>query len=173
MGAAFAISPVFAAWLSPAALGMVFAPVFSIWSGSTAGGDRFARAGLLSTPEEAAPPASFTAARRLDAAYAAVRPATLLELLSTRTKRAARAAIVDSLWPLDRHGVHVPLATAVAKAERHGIDPEALDAMGPSERMALLNDPAALERVSRHLNGRTRKAPLVNLRPGPRRRRSA
>ena len=60
--AAFAISPVYAAWLSPAAFGMLLAAPLSWMSGLARWGAFTRRKGLMLTPEETHPPASLLAA---------------------------------------------------------------------------------------------------------------
>ena len=65
---AFAVSPALMLWMSPVLLGLLLAVPLAWGTASTAAGRFLARAGLLQTPEEVAPPAVVAEARamRLD-----------------------------------------------------------------------------------------------------------
>jgi membrane glycosyltransferase len=144
LGAAFAISPVFAAWLSPAALGMVLAPVLSWVTGSAAAGQAFRKAGLLLTPEELRTPDCVEKSRQIASSNAYEVPALAAIIADPRARR-ERTPFVDPHWALGEGEVHPPLAIASAKAARYGLTGDSLHHLDKAERMALLNDPAALE----------------------------
>ncbi len=60
---AFAVSPALMLWMSPVLVGLLLAVPLAWGTGSTAAGRFLARAGLLQTPEEAAPPPVVSEAR--------------------------------------------------------------------------------------------------------------
>ncbi|ADM09057.1 periplasmic glucans biosynthesis protein MdoH [Parvularcula bermudensis HTCC2503] len=144
--AAFAISPIFAAWLAPASIGMMLAPLLSKLTGSSALGGAAQRAGILITPYERDVPASVAAVTAREPSYAVLTAPDLNGLMADRYSRDQRAGLVDSLWILPPRTVHVPLATAIAKAEWLKDSETPLDdLLDDTEIMALLNDVTALE----------------------------
>ncbi len=145
---ALIISPVFAAWLAPATVGLIFAGHLSYWTGSRAAGESFARAGLLKTPEEMDPPASYRSARDAADAYADLQAPPFAAVLEDDALRAARAGLADAKWPLAEKEVHPPLAIAVARAELFETPAAYAAALAQNEKIALLNAPSALSRVS-------------------------
>ncbi|MEE2692823.1 MAG: glucans biosynthesis glucosyltransferase MdoH [Pseudomonadota bacterium] len=151
---ALLISPIFAAWLAPAMVGLILAGPLSYWTGSNELGAAFARAGLLATPEEIDAPSSFGAARRAAEAYRDVAPPRFVDLLASESADKERSALADPRWPLAEGDVHAPLALAVARADLHD-DPAAYAAALPkAEKLALLNAPDALAAVRQTLRRR-------------------
>ena len=147
MGAAFAISPVFAAWLSPAGVGLVLAGPLAAWTGSLKAGQAFRRAGLLVTPEEAAMPRSVSDANETRKDYAELPVLSFADLVADHMERGRRAILADPHWRLDLHQVHEPLAHALARAETVEGPDSLAHILKPSEQLALLNHPERFDRA--------------------------
>lgn len=145
---ALAISPVFAAWLAPATVGMILAPLLSILTGSERVGTALRRWGILLTPEEVRRPASVRRSNDEAASMGPLEPFPLTALLTDEARRQRRSPLVDPYWNLGEGEVHVPLATAIAKAHRYG-GKAALAHLSDKEAMAILNAPASLDELSR------------------------
>ncbi|MEE4208252.1 MAG: glucans biosynthesis glucosyltransferase MdoH, partial [Parvularcula sp.] len=145
LAAAFAISPVFAAWLSPAAIGMVLAPLLSWATGSEVAGRAFRRAGLLLTPEERTTPLSVRRSREMAEAPTVYQRPTFAALIGDAAARRNRAGIADPHWDVPEGEVYPPLAMATAKASRYGLRARSAAYFSAPERMALLNAPSSLE----------------------------
>lgn len=146
---ALSISPVFAAWLSPAAAGLILAGFISTWTGSNIAGGFFRRAGIMATPTEKSSPRSYALASDIYEAYADLTAPSFLQLLRDETLQDRRTPLIDAHWPLATGDIHSPLATAVARAQKI----ESLDllasALSPAEKMALLNAPTELSDITR------------------------
>ena len=153
--AAFIISPVFAAWLSPAALGMVLAGPISLWTGSGSAGARARKMGLLAIPEESDPPRAYSSAMSAKAQYDDVEPPRLADLVTSPTRLDRRAALVDTHWPLAPGQVHEPLAIAGARMDLFSTPAEGFEHLTRAETLSLLNDPAALRRVAEAYRARS------------------
>ncbi|MEQ8935160.1 MAG: glucans biosynthesis glucosyltransferase MdoH [Amphiplicatus sp.] len=148
LASALIISPVFAAWLAPATIGLIFAGLLYYWTGSRAAGLGFRRAGLLVTPEEIEPPASFRNARDAFSAYADLQAPSFAAVLEDEALRQSRAGLADTRWPLAEKEVHPPLAMAVARAELFDEADAYAAALAANEKIALLNAPRSLAKVS-------------------------
>ncbi len=144
---AFAISPVFAAWLAPATIGMLLASTLSYWTGRTRSGDFALRMNLLESPEERDPPQSYLDSVASRPAYQDLSAPSLVSLFSDRILRHRRTHVVDTHWPLADHEVHTPLAIARARANRVSTIGEYIKALEPKEKLALLNSPGDLDAV--------------------------
>lgn len=145
---ALAISPVFAAWLSPAAVGLIFSIPISKWTGSTRAGEAFRRAGLLLTPSEIDPPISYSEARRRHGTLRTLSAPTFLSLLRDPVLRERRLPMIDARWPLAPAEIHAPLVIGREKALTIG-RPEEIDRLlADEEKIALLNAPAVLQAIS-------------------------
>ncbi|MCK5748479.1 MAG: glucans biosynthesis glucosyltransferase MdoH, partial [Oricola sp.] len=114
---ALIISPIFAAWLSPAALGLIFSIPISKATGSVRAGKAFRKLGLLVTPAEVDPPPSYVAALESDNAFRDLNPPPFAALLRSRGLRDRRAGLVDGHWALAEADVHSPLVIGAAKAK--------------------------------------------------------
>ncbi len=136
---AFVISPVHAAWLAPATIGLIFSAPVSYVTAKRSSGIRARRAGLLVTPHDTQPPPSRTAALEAREQFAGLRPNTLWSLLLEPHEVQRRSFMVDPFWPLEAREVHVPLAVALAKANKAGTVQDFIAALAPKEKMALLN----------------------------------
>lgn len=145
--AALIISPIFAAWLLPASLGMIFAIPLSYWSGKSLKEDGWL-ANVLATREDITPPASFTDALAVRHRYGKLASLSAERVLSEPDMAALHTRMVDTVWPLDANEVHVPLAIAEAKIARAETLDGYLLALSAKERMALLNSPNTMGRVS-------------------------
>ena len=144
---AFAISPIFAAWLAPATIGMLLAATLSWWTGRTKSGDFALRMNLLESPEERDPPQSYLDSVASRPAYQGLSAPSLANLFSDRNLRNRRTHIVDTHWPLAHSEVHTPLAIARARANRVSTIGEYITALEPKEKLALLNSPGDLDAV--------------------------
>lgn len=147
-GAAIAISPIYAAWLAPATIGLIFsAPIIHLTSGKGAGrlGARF---GGLVTPVSISEPACYFRAKQLRPSFTNLQPDRLQSLLVDRDRQLARHALVDPHWPLARNEVHIPLAMARARAERAASIYELTSFLSRAETMALLNSNRDLHAIS-------------------------
>ncbi|MFH1518157.1 MAG: glucans biosynthesis glucosyltransferase MdoH [Pseudomonadota bacterium] len=144
---AFAISPIFAAWLAPATIGMLLAATLSYWTGRTKSGDFARRMNLLESPEEIEPPQSYLESVADRPAYHNLDVPSLTHLFADRNLRNRRTHIVDTHWPLAHSEVHTPLALARARANRLATIDEYISALEPKEKLALLNSPGDLDAV--------------------------
>lgn len=147
-GAALAISPVFAAWLAPATLGMMFAAPLSYALGKQVG-DGSLTGRLLATQESRDIPISFAASVEARSHYEDLQPVSIETLLADRQIFRGHRTLVDQYWPLAEDEIHVPLATAVARASKAETLDAYLSALSKPELMALLNSPTSLARVRR------------------------
>ena len=151
---AFAISPIFAAWLAPATIGMLLAATLSWWTGRTKSGDFALRMNLLESPEERDPPQSYLDSVASRPAYQGLSAPSLANLFSDRNLRNRRTHIVDTHWPLAHSEVHTPLAIARARANRVSTIGEYITALEPKEKLALLNSPGDLDAVIEQYDAR-------------------
>ena len=151
---AFAISPIFAAWLAPATIGMLLAATLSWWTGRTKSGDFALRMNLLESPEERDPPQSYLDSVASRPAYQRLSAPSLANLFSDRNLRNRRTQIVDTHWPLAHSEVHTPLAIARARANRVSTIGEYITALEPKEKLALLNSPGDLDAVIEQYDAR-------------------
>lgn len=136
---AVVISPIHAAWLAPATIGLILSAPVSYFTARSSAGRKARAAGLLATPHDAMPPASATASIAARAAFGGLRPNTLQSLLQEPHDIHRRSYMVDPYWPVAHGDVHVPLAVARARAEKAASIPEFVSLLKPSEKMALLN----------------------------------
>ncbi len=147
LGAALAISPVFAAWLSPAAVSLLLAGPISYWTGSTSAGRKFRKSGLLLIPEEINVPNVVSRLESLRSSFTApTPPASVGMFLSDVPNRAYHAEIVDPVWPLPDGDIYPPAAMAAARLETGSTFNDAWARMQRDEKMALLNRPDLIER---------------------------
>ncbi|WP_084398877.1 glucans biosynthesis glucosyltransferase MdoH [Henriciella aquimarina] len=160
---AVAISPVFAAWLAPATVGLILSAPITWWTGLRSAGDSARKAGILVTPSDLDAPPSFQTSQDARGNFRTVHPPQLSGLLMDREAQARREFLVDPYWPLDRYEVYEPLALARARAERATSVRDYLGALTTKEKMALLNSCADLRALSirftplRKASTRTRK----------------
>lgn len=136
---AMIISPVYAAWLAPATIGLLLSVPLSYWTAKKSAGRFFWRIGALVSPAEVELPASFTAAQQAQERFRDLRPADLYTLLLDQVKQKRRCALVDTHWLLPRNDVHVPLATARARTEHADSAADYVASLSRSEKIALLN----------------------------------
>ncbi len=147
LGAALAISPVFAAWLSPAAVSLLLAGPISYWTGSAAAGRRFRKSGLLCIPEEINVPDAVSRVTSLRSGFSLSAPAASVgAFLSDTASRARHAEIVDSVWALPEGEIYGPAAMAAARLESASTFNDAWARMQRDEKMAFLNRPDLIER---------------------------
>jgi membrane glycosyltransferase len=146
--AAGAISWRLLAWMSPALLGLVFAAPVSAFVGSARAGRGLARLGLLTTPEECAPPPLAAAAEREAAALRARAPAPkgLGPLLADPDALARHLAWLDAATSRRPGDPDAALAGALLRLA-DGADPAELP--GP-EAYAVLASPPTIRRLARN-----------------------
>ena len=147
-GSAIAISPVYAAWLAPATVGLILSAPLSYYTAKVAAGRKARRMGLLVSPRELDLPESVRLAMQVKPGFADVKANRLLSLLLDQREQQKRAYLVDPFWPLERNDVHIPLATARARADRAGSLTEYVSTLSRSEKMALLNSCQDMQGVS-------------------------
>jgi membrane glycosyltransferase len=145
---ALVISPVYAAWLAPATIGLVLSVALSFWTAKRSMGQRLRRHGALVSPAEVNPPASFAAAQAAHAEFANLNPSSLQSLMLDEASQHRRSLIVDPRWVLARNDVHVPLAVARARAETSSTIKEYISSLTKAEKIALLNSCKDLKLVS-------------------------
>ena len=148
-GAALAISPVFAAWLAPATLGMIFAAPLSYVLGKQVPDESWTGR-LHATQESRETPVSFASSVEARENYADLHPSSIEAMMADRQLFRRHRTLVDQHWPLNDDEIHVPLATAVARASKAETLEAYLSALSRPELMALLNSPTSLARVRRH-----------------------
>lgn len=136
---AVVISPIHAAWLAPATLGLILSAPVSYFTAKSRAGRKAKEMGLLATPHDGTPPASSTASIAARAEFGRLRPHTLQSLLQEPHDIHRRSYMVDPYWPVAHGDVHVPLAVAQARAEKAASIPEFVSLLKPNEKMALLN----------------------------------
>ncbi len=136
---AVVISPIHAAWLAPATLGLILSAPVSYFTAKSRAGRKAKEMGLLATPHDCTPPASSTASIAAREEFGRLRPHTLQSLLQEPHDIHRRSYMVDPYWPVAHGDVHVPLAVARARAEKAASIPEFVSLLKPNEKMALLN----------------------------------
>ena len=118
--AAYAVSPVFLAWMSPVVLGLVLAIPVSAITAWQALGKAVRRLGLLVTPEEIDPPAVLRRANELTCAWATTRPqmTDVLARLARDAQLRALHAMLLPTTPEQRQGEYdVDLLLGLAKLD--------------------------------------------------------
>ncbi len=148
MMAAIAISPIYAAWLAPATIGMLLAGPLSYWTSKESAGQAARRAGLLVSPVEVRLPDSVSQAWADVPAFASLPKTDIISLLRDRAQQRTRRHLIDPYWPLQRHEVHTPLALARARAARVLTLDDYLSAVSRAELMAILNSSQDMESIS-------------------------
>ncbi len=153
---AIVISPVHAAWLAPATIGLILSAPVSYFTAKSSAGQKAKAAGLLATPHDASLPLSCAASMRVRGEFDGLRPHTLLSLLLEPHDIHRRSYMVDPYWPVSYGDVHVPLAVARARAEKATSVAEFVGLLKPNERTALLNSCKDMRSLSfRFLSVRT------------------
>ncbi|MCI0466080.1 MAG: glucans biosynthesis glucosyltransferase MdoH, partial [Beijerinckiaceae bacterium] len=145
------ISPSLVAWMSPTILGLILAILLSWGTGLLSVGLAFRRAGLLMTPEERKTPPVVARANQLAADFAALAAGNVTGLPALCVDSNFRAFHVANLprRPKRRHGNISPeWALADAKLSDAETLEEAISWLHPKERMAVLQDPELISRLT-------------------------
>ena len=140
-------SPTLAAWMSPTLLALIFAVPISKASGSHWLGRRLRKLYVMLTPQEAFPPDTLRAARRLAHYFPAGLPSNALITLAGDNELCD--AHITSLEPGERGRGSFDADTALATAklgEAKSLD-ELASWLAPAERMCVLSDPGLLDRA--------------------------
>ena len=145
---AIAISPIYAAWLAPATIGLIFSAPITYLTSRRSLGHWARKAGGLVTPADIAVPVPYETAQSFRSVFLALKSEGLISLLHDRGRLQARDVLVDPYWPLARSEVHPPLATARARSQRAASAYELVAMLTPAEKMALLNSTEDLEAIS-------------------------
>ncbi|WP_412760004.1 glucans biosynthesis glucosyltransferase MdoH [Methylobacterium guangdongense] len=148
--AAFAIATSLFLWMSPTIVGLVLAIPISWASGQLGLGLALKNRRLLGTPEEAAPPAIATRASALAARNAArgFDDADALAALNADPNLAtAHTRMLPPGRARPRGAIDPDRTLAAAKIEEAEAVTEAMAWLTPRERMALLHDPALVDRL--------------------------
>ena len=103
---------------------------------------------MLVSPSELHLPNSYKSARDVREKFTALNSPSLLSLLLDQRRQQKRGYVIDPYWPLDRDEVHIPLATARARADRMSSLSDYVAALSTSEKMALLNSYSDMHNVS-------------------------
>lgn len=149
--AAIIISPIYAAWLAPATIGLILsAPITYLTSRP---GREMPGASLpsMTTPADVAPPESFLTAHDARSLFSKLPSQQFSDLLVEDAQQQRRELIVDPFWPLAKHDVYPPLAMAKARVEHGGSASEIDGLLSKAEKMALLNSPADLRVIHNRL----------------------
>jgi membrane glycosyltransferase len=150
--AAYAVSPVALAWMSPVILGLVLAIPVSAITGWPAVGKAVRKCGLLVTPEEIDPPAVLRRANELIAGWDTLRPLVtdaLARLASDAPLRALHAMMVSST-PERHKGEHdVDVLLGLAKLDDAESLEEASALLSSREKLAVLGNRTGFERLCR------------------------
>ncbi|MCK0209708.1 glucans biosynthesis glucosyltransferase MdoH [Starkeya koreensis] len=156
-GAALAISLPLFLWMSPVVLGLAIAAPLVAWTARSAAGARFARWGLLATPEEREPPPVLRRANEIaDQLEAATLPGDAVHALLKRPELLAAHLAMLPHGGRRLAGDHAPeRLVARAKLDDAGCLDEALAALTPRETAAALGDAEALDRLLRLRDGET------------------
>jgi membrane glycosyltransferase len=150
--AAYAVSPVFLAWMSPVVLGLVLAIPISAVTGWQALGKTVRRLGLLVTPEEIDPPAVLRRTNELTGAWTTTRPqlTDALVRLARDAQLCALHAMLLPITPEQRQGEYdVDLLLGFAKLDDADSLEEAATLLSNREKRAILGSRAGLERLCR------------------------
>jgi membrane glycosyltransferase len=150
LASAFLVVPALAVWMSPVILGLLLAIPLAVLTGSAAAGRALRRAGLLVTPEEAAPSGVLRAT--------AQHRARLLKLDGGGNEAVTRLASDDALLALHRRllpprrrhrqgNPDLALATGMAKLSSAGDLAAALALLDGREKAAALGNVAGLTRL--------------------------
>ncbi|MFC6200077.1 glucans biosynthesis glucosyltransferase MdoH [Ponticaulis profundi] len=136
--AALAISPIFAAWLAPATLGMVFSIPLSYYLGKSI------RKDVIESDFEI-----YLSALGRRAHYANIPVSNAKDVLLSKALQTKRLAYIDDVWPLEGLEVHIPLATAEARLQRAGDVDTFTSALSRNELMAVMNSPRVSSRIQK------------------------
>lgn len=142
---AIAISPIYAAWLAPATIGLVLAAPVSYWTSRDMAGRAARKMGLLVSPVEIALPDAVRDSREATKAFHGLPAPDVAAIMQNRSRQRVRRPLLDPYWPLQRHEVHAPLALARARAGRILTVEAFLEAVSKDELMAVLNSAQDLE----------------------------
>jgi membrane glycosyltransferase len=147
-GGAWAVSPYLAAWMLPVVLGLLLAIPLATLSGERRAGWALRRLGLLRTPEETSPPSVLARAMELTREHeAAQHTDPLAHLLGDATLQAAHRAMLPPPRQPRIDPVDVTLLVARAKLDEAECLTEVWNGLSRAERLAVLTDEPALERL--------------------------
>lgn len=143
-GSALAISPIYAAWLAPATVGLILSAPVSYWTAQRSTGSGAA----LVSPSDVNIPAAFQMAQNAQSDFAHLKASRLISLLLDQRAQQERLYIVDPYWPLERGEVHAPLALARARLEKAVSVQDYVLSLSRAEKMALLNSSKDLQNIT-------------------------
>ena len=133
-------------WMLPVVLGLGLAIPLASWTAKRSPASWLRRVGLLSTPEERAPPPVLSAVAELQTVYAAPEAPAVQLLLTNARLLAAHLAMLPP--PRRRGDRHDPvLLLGRAKLEEADDLKEALSKFTPSELAAVLADKSAIDQL--------------------------
>jgi membrane glycosyltransferase len=152
--AAYTMSPVLLAWVTPVVLGLVLAIPVSAVTGRQALGKAARRLGLLLTPEEIDPPAVLRRANELACEWSVTRPQVtdaLAYLASDAQLRALHAMMLQTT-PARRKGEYdIDLLLGLAKLDDADSLEEATVLLSPREKLAILGNRFGFERLCQRM----------------------
>jgi len=150
-GSAWAVSVQVLAWLSPAVIGLVLSAPLSALMARRDAGLALRRAGLLATPEEAAPPPILTRTDEATEAFSeALGPPceAFSRLLSDPALLAFHRASLTPDQPHGRGGIDETLVLGLARLDAADSVEEAVRYLSKREKLAVLADPQGLDRLA-------------------------
>jgi membrane glycosyltransferase len=149
-GVAYSVSPVLLAWMSPIVLGLVLAIPVSAVTGWQVPGKAVRRLGLLTTPEEIAPPAVLQRANELVHEWASTRPqlTDVFTRLASDAQLRALHTVMLSTTPERRKGEYdVDLLLGLAKLDEADNLEEATALLSDREKLAVLGNRHGFEQL--------------------------
>jgi membrane glycosyltransferase len=148
-GVAYSVSPVLLAWMSPVVLGLVLAIPVSTVTGWPVLGKAVRRLGLLTTPEEIAPPAVLRRVNELACEWATTRPPltdVFTRLADDAQLRALHAMMLPARPERRKGEYNVDLLLGLAKLDDADSLEEAAMLLSDREKLAILGNRTGFER---------------------------
>jgi len=148
--AAYAVSETLFWWMSPVILGLLLTVPLAISTSSPSIGRASRRWGLLTIPEECAPPLIISRAEELTmlaTPTAAAQAETWQELLTDTDLSNLHRVMLPQARPLPHGQVNVDLLVGLAKLDQCANICDALKILSRSEKRSLLGDQSAFDRL--------------------------
>ncbi len=135
-------------WLSPVLAGLILAPALSRWSGDPRAGIAFSRLGLLTTPEELAPPPALRRAQEARRVFEDVRTLDLTRLAADPALLRDHQRTLDGSVPVEE-AARLSALTCAAKLEAAETAEQAVGWLTKEEREALAGSADLQSRFAR------------------------
>jgi membrane glycosyltransferase len=145
---AYLVSPPLALWMLPVLGGLVLAIPLAALTGSGGAGRAMRRIGLLTTPEERAPPDILVATRAQRAAFGEATDVDLARLLTDPALLDAHRRMLPPPRVRGRDPIDPALVLGLARvADADRLD-QAVDSLEPRELLALMGNAEGLDRLA-------------------------